>query len=77
MKKYFLAAAIVAATSPSFAGSLADPVVESPVIVEQASSDSTGMLLPLILISLVFLAVSSSSGSSSSVAPVACGSACW
>lgn len=69
MKKILLAAAIISLASPSFAGSLADPVVEPPVIVEQASSVSTGMLLPLILISLVLIAVSSSSSSSSSVAP--------
>lgn len=57
MKKLVLAAALSAAASTAFAGSLADPIIEAPVIIEEASSSSAGVLLPLVLLALVALAV--------------------
>ena len=59
MKKLVLAAALSAAASTAFAGSLADPIIEAPVIVEEASGSSGGILLPLILLALVAAAVAS------------------
>ena len=57
MKKLVLAAAMTAAASTAFAGSLAEPVIEAPVIVEEAQGSSSGILLPLILLVLVGAAV--------------------
>lgn len=59
MKKLVLAAAFTAAASTAFAGNLSEPVVEAPVIVEQATGTSQGIILPLILLVLVAAAVAS------------------
>ncbi|MGC1502567.1 MAG: hypothetical protein WA782_00330 [Sulfitobacter sp.] len=59
MKKLVLAAALTAAASTANAGSLADPIIEAPVIVEEASGSSGGMAIPLILLALVVAAVAS------------------
>lgn len=59
MKKLVLAAALVAAASTAYAGNLADPIIEAPVIVEAAEGSSSGVLLPLILLVLVAAAVAS------------------
>ena len=59
MKKLVLAAALTAAASTASAGSLAEPVIETPVIVEEAQGSSSGILLPLILLALVAAAVAS------------------
>ena len=53
MKKLVLAAALSAAASTAFAGSLAEPIVEAPVIVEETTGSSAGILVPLILLALV------------------------
>jgi len=58
MKKLVLAAALSAAASTAFAGSLADPVIEAPVIVEEATGSSGGVLIPLVLLVLVAAALS-------------------
>lgn len=57
MKKLILAAAFIGAASAASAGSLADPIIEAPVIVEAAEGSSSGILLPLILLALVAAAV--------------------
>ena len=57
MKKLVLAAALTAVATTSFAGSYSEPVIEAPVIIEEAGSSSTGALLPLILLALVAAAV--------------------
>ena len=57
MKKLALAAVLAATASTAFAGGLADPVIEAPVVVEEAASSSAGIILPLILIALVAAAV--------------------
>lgn len=57
MKKLVLAAALTAASSTAFAGSLAEPIVEAPIIVEETQSSSAGILLPLLLLVLVGVAV--------------------
>ena len=59
MKKLVLAAALSAAASTAFAGSIAEPIIEAPVIVEEASGSSSGILIPLILRALVAAAVAS------------------
>ena len=59
MKKLVLAAALTAAASTAYAGSLADPVIEAPVIVEEATGSSSGILIPLLLLALVAAAVAS------------------
>ncbi|SFB11555.1 hypothetical protein SAMN05421688_2987 [Poseidonocella pacifica] len=60
MKKLALAAALSVAGTHAFAGSMAEPVMEAPVIVEEteASSSGAGLIVPLILIALVAAAVS-------------------
>ena len=57
MKKLVLAAALTAAASTAHAGSLADPIIEAPVIVEEATGSSAGVLVPLLLLVLVAAAV--------------------
>lgn len=57
MKKFVLAAALTVVASSAFAGSLADPIIEAPVIVEEASSSSAGILVPILLLVLVAAAV--------------------
>ncbi|MCO4840041.1 MAG: hypothetical protein P8Q93_10720 [Ascidiaceihabitans sp.] len=57
MKKLVLAAALTAVATTSFAGSYSEPVIEAPVIIEEAGSSSTGVLLPLLLLALVAAAV--------------------
>lgn len=57
MKKFVLAAALTVVASSAFAGSLADPIIEAPVIVEEASSSSAGIIVPLVLLLLVAAAV--------------------
>lgn len=60
MKKIVLAAAITAiAATASYAGGMAEPVMEAPVIVEEAASSSGGLLVPLLLLVLVAAAVAS------------------
>lgn len=59
MKKLVLAAALTTLASTAFAGSLADPIIEAPVIVEAATGSSTGILLPLFLLVVVAAAVAS------------------
>ncbi|NRB03931.1 MAG: hypothetical protein HRU30_11765 [Rhodobacteraceae bacterium] len=57
MKKLVLAAAFTAAASTAFAGSVADPVIEAPVVVEEATSSSGSVALPLILLAVVVAAI--------------------
>ena len=59
MKNFVLAAALTVIASSAFAGSLADPIIEAPIIVEDAASSSAGVLVPLLLLVLVAAAVAS------------------
>jgi len=61
MKKLVIASAFVAAASTASAGSMADPVIEAPVIVEEAAGSSGGMIIPLMLFVALAIAVGSSS----------------
>jgi hypothetical protein len=58
MKKLVLAAAFAGVASTAFAGAPADPVIEAPVIVEQATGSSAGILIPLLLIAVLAAAAS-------------------
>ena len=58
MKIFVLAAALTAAASTAFAGAPADPVIEAPVIVEEANNSSGGIILPLLVLIAVAAAVS-------------------
>ncbi|MBI1217061.1 MAG: hypothetical protein GC186_00815 [Rhodobacteraceae bacterium] len=62
MKKLALAAAISVVASSAFAGSMAKPVMEAPVVVAQAkqTSSSSSAIVPLILLAIVVAAVASS-----------------
>ena len=59
MKKLVLAAALTAAASTAFAGTIAEPVVEAPVIVEETTGSSGGIWLPILLLVIVGAAVAS------------------
>jgi len=59
MKKLVLAAALSAAATAGFAGNLAEPMVEAPVIVEETGGSSDGIILPLVMLALVAAAVAS------------------
>jgi hypothetical protein len=58
MKKLVLAAALTAAASTAFAGSMAEPVVEPVVIEEDAGSSAPGVWVPLLLLVIVAAAAS-------------------
>lgn len=57
MKKLVLAAAFAGAASAGYAGTIAEPVIEAPVVVEEASGSSAGVVLPLVLIALLVAAL--------------------
>ncbi len=57
MKKFVLAAALTAAASTAFAGNIADPFIEAPVIVEETRGSSAGVIIPLIILAVVLAAV--------------------
>jgi L,D-transpeptidase ErfK/SrfK len=63
MKKFALAAALSLAATTSFAGGMAEPVMEEEVVVEEAAGTSGGMLVPLLLLVLIAAAVSGGSNS--------------
>ena len=58
MKKLVLAAVLTTAASTAFAGAPADPIIEAPVIVDDASGSSGGIILPLLVLIAVAAAVS-------------------
>ena len=59
MKKLVLAAALTAAASTAFAGNMAEPVMEAPVVVEEtnASSSAAGVWIPLVVLAIIAAAV--------------------
>ncbi|MBY6090555.1 hypothetical protein ACX9MO_07985 [Pseudooceanicola sp. 502str34] len=57
MKKLVLAAAFAGAASTATAGSLAEPVIEAPVIVEETTSSSAGILVPLLILAVIAAAI--------------------
>lgn len=59
MKKLVLAAALTAAASTAFAGTIAEPVIEAPVVVEETTAGSGGIWLPLLLLVIVGAAIAS------------------
>ena len=56
MKKLVLAAAMTAAASTAFAGTIADPIIEAPVIVEETRGSSAGIVIPLIILAVLLAA---------------------
>ncbi len=59
MKKLVLAATFAAAASAASAGTVTEPMVEAPVVVEEAQGSSSGWVLPLIILVMVGAAVAS------------------
>lgn len=59
MKKLVLAAALTAAASTAFAGTVAEPVIEAPVVVEETTAGSGGIWIPLLLLVIVGAAIAS------------------
>lgn len=57
MKKLVIAAAFAAAASTATAGTLAEPIIEAPVIVQEVQATNKGIWLPLVLLVLVGAAV--------------------
>lgn len=54
MKKLILAAALTAAASTAFAGNMSEPMIEAPVIMEEAvSSSASGILVPLLVLAVL------------------------
>ena len=56
MKKLVLAAALTAAASAGFAGTPVEPIIEAPVIVEEAAGSSSGIIIPLIVLAVILAA---------------------
>lgn len=59
MKKIALAAALSVAASTSFAGGMADPIMDPAPVETQASSSAGGIIVPLLVLLLVAAAASS------------------
>jgi activator of 2-hydroxyglutaryl-CoA dehydratase len=59
MKKLALAAALSVAATTGYAGTLAEPVIEAPVIVEEtnASSSAAAVWVPLLILAIVAAAI--------------------
>ncbi len=57
MKVITTIAALAAFTSMASAGSLSDPVIEAPIIIEEASSSSSGTVTVALLALLLALPV--------------------
>ncbi|MFK7939620.1 MAG: hypothetical protein AB8B82_09585 [Roseovarius sp.] len=55
MKKIALAAAFAVASTSAFAGTMEEPIMEAPVIVQEtaASSSANGIWIPLVLLAIV------------------------
>ena len=58
MKKLALAAAVSLYATTSFAGGMAEPVMEPEVVVEEASSSSGNIVVPLLVVLLLAAAAS-------------------
>ena len=59
MKKFVLAAALSAAATTGFAGTLEAPVMEPEIIVEESSGSSSGAIIIPLLLLLIVAAASS------------------
>ena len=61
MKKIALAAALSVSASTAFAGNMEAPMMEAPIIVEEAvaGSSSSGIIVPLLILAVVAAAVAS------------------
>ena len=57
MKSIMTLLALAAFTTTAFAGSLSDPVIEAPIIIEEASSSSSGTMSVALLALLLALPV--------------------
>jgi len=53
MKKLVLAAALAAAATTATAGSMEEPVMEMPVIVEETNTSAVGWVVPLLLVAVL------------------------
>ena len=60
MKKLAIAAVISVAATSAFAGGLAEPIIEAPVIIEETASSTAGGIVPLLLLIAVIAAAASS-----------------
>jgi hypothetical protein len=56
MKKIALAAVLAVAASSAFAGGYSEPMIEPEVIVEDTTSSSAGIVVPIVAV-LLFAAV--------------------
>jgi hypothetical protein len=58
MKKLALAAALTVVASASFAGGLAEPVMEPEIVAAATSSSAGGIIVPLLLLLVIAAAAS-------------------
>jgi len=59
MKKIALAAALSVAASTAFAGNMSAPMMEAPIIVEEAkaASSSSNIIVPLLILAVLAAAL--------------------
>lgn len=70
MRRLFKTTSVVALLGlPAFAGGVAEPVMESNVVVQDTTSSASGIVVPLLLLLLIAAAVAGSDGSSPPVGP--------
>jgi hypothetical protein len=59
MKKIALAAALSVAASTAFAGNMEAPIMEAPIIVEEAkAASSSNIIVPLLILAVLAAALS-------------------
>lgn len=58
MKKLALAAALTAVATASFAGGMAEPIMETEVVEASTSSSAGGLIVPLLLLLVLAAAAS-------------------
>jgi len=60
MKKIALAAALSVSASTAFAGNMEAPIMEAPIIVEEAkaASSSSNIIVPLLILAVLAAALS-------------------
>jgi hypothetical protein len=68
MKPLVLAAILALASTPSFAGGLAEPEMEPTIVAKKTASSAGGILIPLLILILVAAAASSGGGGSAPLA---------
>jgi len=68
MKKLFLTATAIVASTQAFAGNLVEPMMEPEVVEAATGSSGGGLLIPILLLVLIAAAAASGGGNAAPLA---------